>query len=94
MGGLNEFYLRQGVQKLDQDLDVVNLLAMVKLFRSLRHLTFSRDERLFLKFKRRDTINSDIESSEAKMISSSEDEAKIIKLAEGNMRGIDNDESR
>ena len=48
--GRSELYFEKGETKFDNDLDVVNLLAMVKLFRQVRHILFTKDQRLFLKF--------------------------------------------
>ena len=70
---------------MDRDLDVFNLLAMVKLFRIMRHIFFSRDQRLFLKFQKEDAIHSDIEAHSSEK-SSSDDERRLDELAEINRK--------
>ncbi len=48
--GRKDLHFKTGVAKLEKDLDVLNLLAMMKLFRSLRHVLFTKEQSLFLKF--------------------------------------------
>ena len=48
---------------LDNDLDVVNYLKMVKGFRLMRQVLFNQDQLLFLKFQKADVVNTEPESS-------------------------------
>ena len=88
--GRKELHFKDGVAKLDTDLDVLNILATVKLFKSLRHILFSREQRLFLKFQNKDAIMSENASStDNANLSSSGDEDTINQIAEKNSKGID-----
>ena len=54
----NDFYLDRGIEKLSRDLDIVNLLDIVKGFHVMKQVLFSQDDRFFLHLQRRDMIYS------------------------------------
>ena len=58
-----DFYLNQGIQKLQTDLDIVNLLEIIKGFRIIQQVLFTKDDQFFLKHQRRDIIDSDLAES-------------------------------
>ena len=53
-----DYYLNKGINKLKRDLDIVNLLEIVKGFYVMKQVLFSLDDRFLLKFQRRDIIHS------------------------------------
>ena len=61
--------LNKGIEKLDRDLGIENVLEMIKRARVLVNLTLSKDENLLLKCQRYDVIDSSSDES-----SSDEDE--------------------
>ena len=59
--------LNKGIRKLEADLDIENILEMIKRARVLVNLTLTKDENLLLKCQRHDIIdssNSDEEDSQ------------------------------
>ena len=59
-----ELYLRRGEQKLKEDLDVVNWLEQVKMVRMVMKVLFNKNQSMFLKYQRRDTLCSSNESNQ------------------------------
>lgn len=59
--------LDKGTNKLNRDLDIVNLLEMIKDYHLMKQVLFNQDERFFLKLQRRDLICES--SSENEMMS-------------------------
>ena len=53
-----DFYLDRGVEKLSRDLDIVNLLDMIRGFHVMKQVLFSQDERFLLHLQHRDMIQS------------------------------------
>ena len=53
-----ELMYRKGEKKLTRDLDIVNLIDMIKGYRCLRKVLFDRNQLFFLKFQRRDVLIS------------------------------------
>ena len=51
-----DFYLNQGIKKLNRDLDIINLLEMIQIYRVMKMTVFSQDDRFFLRAQRRDMI--------------------------------------
>ena len=47
------------MKKLERDLDIVNLINLMKGYRIMRKVLFNHDQRLLLKFQKQDVINSD-----------------------------------
>ena len=45
-----EFYKRQGMRKLERDLDIVSLIDMVKGYRVMRQVLFDKNQLNFLKY--------------------------------------------
>ena len=45
-----DYQLDKGIEKLEQDLDVVNFLQMIKGYNVLKQVMFSHDDRFFLHF--------------------------------------------
>ena len=68
----NNFVLRQGQKMLDNDLDIVNYLKMVKGFRLMRQVLFNQDQLLLLKFQKADVVNTEPESSSLSEMEKSE----------------------
>ena len=56
--GRKDYLLNKGIEKLDKDLDVENVLEMIKRARVLVNLTLTKDENLLLKCQRHDIIDS------------------------------------
>ena len=52
---------RHGERKLTRDLDIVNLIDMIKGHRCMLKVLFDINQLFFLKFQRRDVLNSDSE---------------------------------
>ena len=44
-----DYYLNQGIKKLSHDLDIVNLLEMIKGFHIMKQVLFNHDDRYLLK---------------------------------------------
>ena len=57
---------RKGERKLTRDLDIVNLIDMIKGYRCLRKVLFDRNQLFFLKFQRRDVLISTSEPDDDK----------------------------
>ena len=55
------------MEKLSRDLDIVNLLDIVKGFHVMKQVLFSQDDRFFLHLQRRDMIYSSETNSEPGM---------------------------
>ena len=51
-----DVYLDRGIEKLKRDLDIVNLLSLIKGYHVMKQVLFSPDERFLLKMQRRDLI--------------------------------------
>ena len=56
--GKQDLYLDRGTDKLSRDLDIVNILDMVKGYHVMKQVLFSQDDRFLLKLQRRDMIHS------------------------------------
>ena len=41
--GRNDFYMNQGMKKLERDLDIVNLIDLIKGYRVMRKVLFNHD---------------------------------------------------
>ena len=61
--GKKDYLLNKGINKLDTDLDIVNILEMIKRARALVNLTLTKDENLLLKCQRHDVIDSTSEEN-------------------------------
>ena len=61
-----DFYLDKGIEKLERDLDIVNLLDIVKGYHVMKQVLFSQDDRFLLQLQRRDMIYSS-ETAEEEM---------------------------
>ena len=57
-GGKKDYLVNKGIKKLEVDLDIVNILEMIKRARVLVNLTLTKDENLLLKSQRNDVIDS------------------------------------
>ena len=57
---------------LDNDLDVVNYLNLVKGFRVMKQVLFNQDQLLFLKFQKADVVNTEPESDSMSDLNQSE----------------------
>ena len=55
----NDLYLGQGLRKLERDLDIVNLIDLIKGYRVMRKVLFNHDQRFLMKFQKQDVLNSD-----------------------------------
>ena len=53
-----DFKLNKGTDMLNNDLDIVKLLEMIKDYRVMKQVIFSHDDRFFLKMQHRDMICS------------------------------------
>ena len=62
--GRKDYMLNKGIRKLEADLDIENILEMIKRARVLVNLTLSKDENLLLKCQRHDIIDSSNSSNE------------------------------
>ena len=71
-----DFYLDRGIEKLSRDLDIVNLLDIVKGFHVMKQVLFNQDERFFLHLQRRDMIYSS-ESSQCEKEEQSRESLKL-----------------
>ena len=60
----NDFYLNQGLKKLERDLDIVNLIDLIKGYRVMRKVLFNHDQRFLMKFQKQDVLDSDYSNSE------------------------------
>ena len=58
-----EYFYRKGEQKLERDLDVENLIHMIKGFRVMNQVLFNQNQQLFLKFQRQDQLLSETQDS-------------------------------
>ena len=47
-----------GIEKLSRDLDIVNLLDMIKGYQVMKQVLFNQDERFLLHLQRRDMIDT------------------------------------
>ena len=54
--GLKHMQLDKGKHKLNRDLDIINLLEMVKDYHLMRQVLFNQDDRFFLALQHRDMI--------------------------------------
>ena len=61
--GRKDYLLNKGIEKLDKDLDIENILEMIKRARVLVNLTLTKDENLLLKCQRHDVIDSSSDES-------------------------------
>ena len=57
-----DFVLNQGIKKLTKDLDIVNLLEMIKGYKTINEVLFNKEDIFFMKNQRRDIIDSQSES--------------------------------
>ena len=57
-----DFVLNQGIKKLNKDLDIVNLLEIIKGYKSFNEILFNKEDIFFLKNQRRDIIDSNSDS--------------------------------
>ena len=48
--GRKEIFFKKGQKKLDRDLDIVNLINLMKSLRIMRQVLFSANQLYFLKF--------------------------------------------
>ena len=56
--GSTDVYLDRGIDKLSRDLDIVNLLDLIKGYRVMKQVLFSQQDRFLLQMQRRDVIYS------------------------------------
>ena len=56
--GKKDYLVNKGIKKLEADLDIVNILEIIKRARVLVNLTLTKDENLLLKSQRNDVIDS------------------------------------
>ena len=61
-----ELIFRNGDRKLNRDLDIVNIIEMIKGYRCLRKVLFDRSQLFYLKFQRKDVLVSDSPSDNDK----------------------------
>jgi len=54
-----EFYYRKGEEKLNKDLNIVNMIEMMKGFRVMKQVLFDQNQLFFLNFQQRDVILTD-----------------------------------
>ena len=66
-GKRKEFYLRKGQEKLERDLDIVNLLNLIKGYRQMRQALFDQNQLLFLQFQKRDVLHSETSALESNL---------------------------
>ena len=66
--------LNKGKKKLNRDLDIVNLLEMIKDYHLMKQVLFDQDDRFFLQLQHRDmiceTTTDDMMASEMNQIQS------------------------
>ena len=55
---------RQGKRKLTRDLDIENLIELIKGYRCMQKVLFNRDQLLYLQFQRKDVLVTDSESED------------------------------
>ena len=58
MGATKDSKLEKGKEMLYRDLDIVNLLEMIKDYHMMRQVLFTEDDRFFLQLQHRDMICS------------------------------------
>ena len=58
MGTTKDSKLEKGKEMLYRDLDIVNLLEMIKDYHMMRQVLFTEDDRFFLQLQHRDMICS------------------------------------
>ena len=69
-GAKRDVQLTKGEDMLFRDLDIVNLLEMIKDYKLMKQVLFSQDDRVFLQLQQRDMIctsSSDDEDNEAEL---------------------------
>ena len=56
--------MNQGIKKLSHDLDIVNILDIIKGSRTMRYLVLNKDDHFLLKNQHKNLIDSDASESE------------------------------
>ena len=62
--GKIDYFLNQGIKKLSHDLDIVNILDIIKGSRTMRYLVLNKDDHFLLKNQHKNVIDSDASESE------------------------------
>ena len=75
--------LEKGRQKLYRDLDIVNLLEMIKDYHLMKQVLFDQDDRFFLQLQHRDmicesTTEDDMRSKSNKIVSLNTNRAGFV----------------
>ena len=81
----HDVYLDRGIDKLSRDLDIVNLLKLIKGYHVMKQVLFSHQDRFFLQLQRRDIIysSSSEEQSEQELVIRNQSTRKL------DLRGTD-----